>query len=557
MISSTTSLKCIQWNARGLTHSRLQEFKHFLSTEKPHIVLLSETHWYPWMKKFSFNCYKVARSDRRQGKGGGVAILIHDSISYATLSLPPFVSMETVGVTIMSDVGPIDVISVYCPRVDFSQLQVCELFDAPKNEFVIGGDFNAHHRLWEDCARPNRGGSALATSLTELPDVTLLTPKNLGTRMCPTTARFSTIDLTFSSALLSLDADVHLGPHHGSDHLPIFITINAKPSQAQSRAPKWIFDGNNWGKWNCLIADRLIAADFMSIQDPDTVHKTFSDALIETSKQVHRLSKFDPSTKREKPPIWYNEECIELKAEVSARIRAFRKDLSLDNLVAWKKAEAAKKRHNRKAQSQSWVNHISSLDPKSGQSKLWSLAKNLLGRGCGAPIDGISIKSPSGELLSQAEEKANLFREVFDVSSKLGDSHTEFHPSVQEHIDKEDGNGINSTMLMAEVDAMIASLKPCAMGADLIHNVMLKNLNSENKTFLLHLYNRLLATGFVPRSWKPATVIPLIKPGKPKDKATSYRPISLTSCLCKAFERIINNCLTWFLDSKGILPNFQ
>ena len=114
---------------------------------------------------------------------------------------------------------------------------------------------------------------------------------------------------------------------------------------------------------------------------------------------------------------------------------------------------------------------------------MWSLAKNLLGRGCGAPIDGISIKSPSGELLSQAKEKANLFRQVFDVSSKLCDSHTGFHPSVQEHIDKEDGNGINSAILMAEVDAMIASLKPCAMGADLIHNLMLKNLNSENKNF--------------------------------------------------------------------------
>ena len=151
MISSFTSLKCIQWNARGLTHSRLQEFKHFLSTEKPHIVLLSETHWYSWMKKFSFSCYKIARSDRRQRKGGVVAILIHDSIFYVTLSLSPFTSMETVGVTIMSDVGPIDVISVYCPRGDFFQLQVCELFDAPKNEFFIGGDFNAHHRLWEDC----------------------------------------------------------------------------------------------------------------------------------------------------------------------------------------------------------------------------------------------------------------------------------------------------------------------------------------------------------------------------------------------------------------------
>ena len=37
-----------------------------------------------------------------------------------------------------------------------------------------------------------------------------------------------------------------------------------------------------------------------------------------------------------------------------------------------------------------------------------------------------------------------------------------------------------------------------------------------------------------------AVMIPTLKRGKNKAKATSYRPISLTSCVCKTLERIIN-----------------
>lgn len=43
---------------------------------------------------------------------------------------------------------------------------------------------------------------------------------------------------------------------------------------------------------------------------------------------------------------------------------------------------------------------------------------------------------------------------------------------------------------------------------------------------------------------------PIIKPGKPTDQPESYRPISLTSCLGKVMERIINQRLTWFLGNK-------
>ena len=49
--------------------------------------------------------------------------------------------------------------------------------------------------------------------------------------------------------------------------------------------------------------------------------------------------------------------------------------------------------------------------------------------------------------------------------------------------------------------------------------------------------------------------IPILKRGKDKSKAESYRPVSLTSCVGKLMERLINTRLMWHLeDKKHITP---
>ena len=47
--------------------------------------------------------------------------------------------------------------------------------------------------------------------------------------------------------------------------------------------------------------------------------------------------------------------------------------------------------------------------------------------------------------------------------------------------------------------------------------------------------------------------LPFLKPGKDPNLPSSYRPISLTSCNCKLFERLVNHRLMWFLEKNNIL----
>ena len=53
------------------------------------------------------------------------------------------------------------------------------------------------------------------------------------------------------------------------------------------------------------------------------------------------------------------------------------------------------------------------------------------------------------------------------------------------------------------------------------------------------------------------TVIPIPKPNKDHTDPLSYRPIALTSCLCKVLERMINTRLIWYLEKYRILDRSQ
>ncbi|MBJ5505526.1 reverse transcriptase family protein, partial [Salmonella enterica subsp. enterica serovar Derby] len=54
-----------------------------------------------------------------------------------------------------------------------------------------------------------------------------------------------------------------------------------------------------------------------------------------------------------------------------------------------------------------------------------------------------------------------------------------------------------------------------------------------------------------------AIVLPFPKPGKDPAIPSNYRPIALTSCLCKLLERMVNARLMWFLETNKILSPHQ
>nr|KAG5698510.1 hypothetical protein BaRGS_005905 [Batillaria attramentaria] len=82
---------------------------------------------------------------------------------------------------------------------------------------------------------------------------------------------------------------------------------------------------------------------------------------------------------------------------------------------------------------------------------------------------------------------------------------------------------------------------------------MLKHLRNTAVYKLLEIFNHSWQDGVLPQIRREAIMIPVLKKGKDRKKAASYCPVSLTSCVVKTLERIVNQRLVWYLQTKNIL----
>lgn len=75
-------------------------------------------------------------------------------------------------------------------------------------------------------------------------------------------------------------------------------------------------------------------------------------------------------------------------------------------------------------------------------------------------------------------------------------------------------------------------------GIDGMHPRILRELAPVLCKPLTIIYQRSLCTAELPQQWKDAIISPIFKKGD-RRKAPNYRPVSLTSIICKVFERMI------------------
>jgi hypothetical protein len=166
---------------------------------------------------------------------------------------------------------------------------------------------------------------------------------------------------------------------------------------------------------------------------------------------------------------------------------------------------------------------------------------------------------------STDQEKADLFAAYFE--NEVFASRTDrlpFHRQVTEKVEQIK-NQINKTSMRKkpplitskEVKSILKQLPNSSPGPDNIHNRCLKNYTTLLVHNLVNLFNAIITAGHIPMIWKNANIILLLKPKKDKNQPSSYRPISLLSCIGKLLEKIIKQRLTNELENRNILPEHQ
>ena len=95
-----------------------------------------------------------------------------------------------------------------------------------------------------------------------------------------------------------------------------------------------------------------------------------------------------------------------------------------------------------------------------------------------------------------------------------------------------------------------------AEGPDGIYAKILNECEREIAEPLASIFSKSLSETKIPPDWKRAHVVPIFKGGD-KSNVENYRPVSLTSLVCKTLESIIKDRIVEFLDENDLIRDSQ
>jgi hypothetical protein len=104
---------------------------------------------------------------------------------------------------------------------------------------------------------------------------------------------------------------------------------------------------------------------------------------------------------------------------------------------------------------------------------------------------------------------------------------------------------------------ILKTIKSSSSGPDNLHSTALKNLCDELAPPLSLIFTKSYQLSVLPSSWLTSLVSPIYKGSGSRTSADNYRPVSLTSLVCKTMETIIKDCMLTHLMSQSLITPYQ
>ena len=339
----------------------------------------------------------------------------------------------------------------------------------------------------------------------------------------------------------------------GSDHPPILLSIPLSPVFCPNeRSPFFNFQKARWDGFASYFFSHCPSAEEYSSLSLSSAAALFTSLTLNAAKFSIPFGRI-----KRPPKAWWS---AEVEQAVSERRKAFAAAHRSDEdrqayISAFRRASSV----IAKAKAEAWQTTCSSLSPRSNPKSIHSLLRSI----AGSPSS--SSSSPNFPNCSSPRESASVYaaylRSHFSVSqpkvlrSRARGYLTELRRatcSVGSHL------SFCSPFSPAEFHAAASNLtSSTATGPDKVAYSMLKHLPRYGMDLLLYIFNLSWSSHSFPSICKISSIILIHKMGKPLDSPASFRPISLTSCVSKLFERIILLRPLFFLESNSILSPRQ
>lgn len=230
---------------------------------------------------------------------------------------------------------------------------------------------------------------------------------------------------------------------------------------------------------------------------------------------------------------------------MNARVNLHRKNLrrhrTQDNLRRLRDVIAHSREVSNQARTDQWFEWCATFDQHTSLTELWGKLKTATGqrkkkvpahphprREAERLMREFANRASDHQLpedIREEQQRQRRQREevIEDACNSAGDTCTPFTSQEFRHSDKRSTD--------------------TAPGRDGITYSMIKHSGIAGMQAILSLINHSWRIGKLPSAWKQADITPIAKP-KEENK---YRPIALTSCICKTMERMVKARLEWKL----------
>ena len=543
---SKDGLNILQWNAEGLGVNKPIELKKLLKEKNIHLALIQETKLKSRLPP-SFPGYDVYHCDCKN-QCQGIMTLIRSDIQATVSKIQTNDRNDIHHIHIWQDGRKYTVYNIYSPpNVAFD----AKLQGINFKKTILAGDTNGHSPIWgyEDTNPSGKNIEELVNST----NLILLQNKNTKpTLFHRPSGKTYRPDHTMISADLDDLHHMEILEDLGSDHLPIHINIKTKTGgDKKKREPRWNYSKADWNSFRKTTDEMISRLDNSSSTEQQLTE--FTEAILKAANCSI------PKGSREKYNIIWSAELQEAINNRKKARKAAEKNPSVENKREFNRCTAKTKLISRDLKRTSWEKKTRSLDLRKDGKKAWRLLHKLSGKN--KRSNPVPLSTPSGGKATTDAKKAETFNKFYSsIRNKRRKVLDSSFKTMTKKMEKRLGPLASIFTESFTSTELEQSLNKCklkkAPGPDKVSNDMLVQLSTYGKQVLLKLLNQSWKTGKLPKSWKTAIVVPTLKKDKPKDQPSSFRPISLTSCICKVMERMINARLYWWLEkSKTINPN--
>lgn len=534
-----TKLSCLYANARSIIN-KFEELELYVKDEKPDIIGITEA----WTREqigdseINLNGYTLFRRDRGGEKmGGGVLLYVN---SDRVVSARDDIRNDNFEESVWCDIncGKDKTLLGICYRPPNSNDKVndglIEILEAVSSENVlVMGDFNFPGINWEI---QSASGTHCSKFLECIQDCFLYQHVGVATR------GDNILDLVLSSEQNMVENLEVKEPFGDSDHCVIKWDTVVEGCMMQEN--KLYFDYFKADYQQIRAAAQNI--DFKSNEKGENVEQDWQDfrAKLENLRDTYvQQRKF--KIRKEK---WVNREvmrCRRAKNKAWKRHKKVKTERSYD---VYKTKLRKSVKTNRKAKENFELKLA--LNVKTDSKSFFSYV-----RGKQRTKDKVGpLKDHSGKVITEdAEAAGNLneyFVSVFTEEDKSNAPVLKSTLAEENHLTE---IIITESMVSKKLKELKIDKSP---GPDGMHPRLLKELSSEISEPLARMFQNSVNSGVVPSDWKKANISAVHKKGS-RAECQNYRPISLTSVVCKVLESLIKDKITEHLDKFELIKPSQ